>query len=213
MALAAPPSAERCAFGGDAVLDSDFDRANLIGVDAGLISFGASLAVSSGGPSRDASAVCWLWGEVDISTAPGLVHELGLLVTLGVHHIVVDVGAVTFFGGAGVNLLAQVQRQLGSSGTVTVRQATPTIARLLRLCDMGHLLETAAVNTNHAVADAGDRQLPALLALGKENWNGPAASPVDGGPLAVVDCRRRRDPAVRGRRGLPMPSQHALDRE
>ena len=85
------------------------------------------------------------------------------------HNIVVDVGAVTFFGAAGANLLAQVQRQLGSSGTVTVRQATPTIARLLRLCDMGHRLETTAVNTNHAVADAGDRQLPALLALVKEN--------------------------------------------
>jgi len=145
------------------VEDPDFDHANPIGVDAGPISFGACLAVTSGGPSGDASAVCWLRGEVDISIAPGLVHELGLLVTLGVRNIVVDVGAVTFFGVAGVNLLAQVQRQLGSSGILTVRQATPMIARMLRLCDMAHLLDPAAVTANDVVGDTRDRQLPAIV--------------------------------------------------
>src|SRR5215212_9902830 len=131
---------ERCALGGDAVLHADFDDGDPSGVAAGPISFGASMAVTSAGPSGDARAVCWLHGEVDISTAPALVHELGLLVTLGVHEIVLDVGAVTFFDVADVNLLAEVQRQLGWAGILTVRQATPMIARMLRLCDMGHLL-------------------------------------------------------------------------
>ena len=71
-------------------------------------------------------------GEIDLLTAPTLQAILGDLVQEGFDHVVLDVGAVTFIGAAGLNILAATAAALAASGgTLTIRAASVLVERIL----------------------------------------------------------------------------------
>src|SRR5690349_9693560 len=89
----------------------------------------------------DGNAVVEVAGEVDMASAPELSMQLGEAAWLTAGRLQVDLGGVTFFGGAGVRALVKTDRRLGSTGRgLRVVNASPVVHRVLALTDTMALL-------------------------------------------------------------------------
>ncbi|WP_372517924.1 STAS domain-containing protein [Solirubrobacter phytolaccae] len=80
-------------------------------------------------------------GELDIATAPELVHLLTRLRHHG-HAVTVDLAEVTFMDSTGLTTLMDAHREaeLGG-GTFAVRRASPAVRRVFELAGVNGVLD------------------------------------------------------------------------
>ncbi|HLI75108.1 MAG TPA: STAS domain-containing protein, partial [Acidimicrobiales bacterium] len=104
--------------------------------------------------STDRTAVLALRGEVDLATAQEFRRAVSVSVKVGVHHLVLDCGELTFLDASGVGVLAEAASDLGAEGgALVVRNASAPVRTVVEAAGLVHLLEgdaplTAA--TRHA---------------------------------------------------------------
>ncbi len=122
-----------------------------------------------------ADAIVAVSGEIDGVTSPTLAAVLGALAEVGHVRVVLDLGRVSFLGGAGLGLVSLAATRLRSlSGQLTIRAASGAARRLFARPGVGLGAGVAFVGARHselgAEQQAGDRT--AILAS-------PQASPAD----------------------------------
>ncbi|UGT43220.1 STAS domain-containing protein [Nocardia yamanashiensis] len=89
-----------------------------------------------------ANAVCT--GEIDCATADQLyIAVIGLLTDHTTEIVEIDLSGVTFFGAAGLRVLARLQDAARTHAkTVRVDRISPTVRRVLDLTGLEHLRRT-----------------------------------------------------------------------
>jgi anti-anti-sigma factor len=91
----------------------------------------------------DRHGVANVSGELDASTAPRFAAELNRLADDG-GIVCVDLSSLEFCGVAGINVLFDAARRLGTRGRLVVYDPSPMVARLIDITGLGHLVEVAA---------------------------------------------------------------------
>ncbi len=90
----------------------------------------------------DSTLMITVCGDVDAANAEDLAD--GIERHLGRHsQLVLDLSRVGFFSAAGFQVLGHLQTRCQRSGVDWVLVPGPEVARLLRICDPGHVLQTA----------------------------------------------------------------------
>jgi anti-sigma B factor antagonist len=81
-------------------------------------------------------------GEIDRTTAPGFGTGLHNAIDCSdVELVVVDCSAVTFMGSAGYHVLADANAYASRQGhRLVIRNTSPMITRMLRICDLDNAL-------------------------------------------------------------------------
>ena len=81
--------------------------------------------------------VCMAIGDIDLATAPALEVTLRECIDSSEEALVsVDCSAVTFMDSSGYHVLADATDYAARRGhTLVIRNASPSCARLIRLCD------------------------------------------------------------------------------
>jgi anti-sigma B factor antagonist len=89
--------------------------------------------------------VVWLRGEHDCSTTGALSAELARMIARSDEDLVVDLSGVEFMGSATVGVLVRSEQFLRArSRALVVRSPSPCARRLLEVCDLGHLIDSAS---------------------------------------------------------------------
>lgn len=82
-------------------------------------------------------------GELDESTAPTLVRQVGAVVEPG-RDVVVDLGGLAFCGSAGLSALILIERQVAQAdGALRVVRPTPFVVELLEMAGLDRLLPSS----------------------------------------------------------------------
>lgn len=88
----------------------------------------------------DGDIVVWMCGEIDVSNVERLRATIDAAVVPG-QRLVLDMGATTFMGACGVQLLAETFRRLGRDrAAVVVRRPSPPVRKILRLTAVERLV-------------------------------------------------------------------------
>lgn len=124
-------------------------------VEAGERPEAGELVVSVAAPAPGV-VVLGVAGEIDMMTAPELTARVHAQFEAGpVKVLVVDLGAVTFLGSAGLAVLAEAHHVATEVGAVVrVVASTRTVLRPLQVTGLDQLL-TVVADVDAAVVDAG----------------------------------------------------------
>ena len=87
----------------------------------------------------DGSAVLMVRGEIDMATSPVLGAALERTMALGVP-VVLDFAGVTFMDSSGLNVLLLAGHAVDRPGSVTVRNPSPLVRRLLTVTRLDGLV-------------------------------------------------------------------------
>ena len=94
-----------------------------------------------------ARSIVWLRGEHDLSTAAALTDTLTRAIELAHTDLVVDLSEVEFMGAATVTVVLQAAELLRQQArSLTVRNPSRCALRVLELCDLTPLVESAPAN-------------------------------------------------------------------
>jgi anti-sigma B factor antagonist len=86
----------------------------------------------------DGAQVVEVAGELDIASAPKLVHELG---TLEPCDVTVDLARVTFIDSSGLRCLREAhERMQGDGSTLSVRGTSPIVRRAFEITGLDQVL-------------------------------------------------------------------------
>jgi anti-anti-sigma factor len=120
-----------------------------------------------------AGPVVHVIGEVDVATAPALLHELLALTDRGFSDLIVDLSQLTFIDAAGLGALVVAMRGIHQAGgDLTLRSPPPLaqlilertgIAQLLRIEDGGDVTAPLVRSVLGAEERVGDRSAAVLL--------------------------------------------------
>jgi anti-sigma B factor antagonist len=99
------------------------------------------LSVDVREPVSPSTSLVHVSGELDFATAPRLERDLGELVGLGVHHVVVDLADLSFCDLHGLRVLLRVERELRSDGRrLPLLGPCAWVSALLTVLDMSDRL-------------------------------------------------------------------------
>jgi len=102
----------------------------------------------------DGSAVLMVRGEIDMATSPVLGAALERTMALGVP-VVLDFAGVTFMDSSGLNVLLLAGHAVDRPGSVTVRNPSPLVRRLLTVTRLDGLVgPDASFTADTHVTDA-----------------------------------------------------------
>ena len=88
-----------------------------------------------------------LWGEHDASNAAWLLEQLSSVVESDDANVWLDLGRVDFMAAATVGAVLEIRDRLRRLGrTLRVQSASRCVLRLLTLCELLDLVDTAACN-------------------------------------------------------------------
>ncbi len=105
--------------------------------DDGAPAFGVTVRAST-----ERTAVLALRGEVDLATTPELRRALSVSVKVGVHHLVLDCGELTFLDASGISALVEATKDLAAEGgALVVRNASAPVRTVVEAAGLAHLLE------------------------------------------------------------------------
>lgn len=87
-------------------------------------------------------SVAWLWGELDVATAPLLADGLTVTTSKMWPRVVLDLSNLDFLDAAGLGAIVQARNELRSrSGELTLRAPSPFAARTLEVAGLAGLQE------------------------------------------------------------------------
>ena len=84
-----------------------------------------------------------LCGELDLATTSGVEAELRRVEATDAQTIVVDLSDLTFINSTGVHLLVDAETRLRASNGLTLLRGSPTVQRVLELCEVDTALPFA----------------------------------------------------------------------
>lgn len=144
-------------------------------------------------PARDADrTVVWLRGEHDICTVPALSQILARAIALDDGDLVVDLSGVQFMDAATVGVILRARDFLHlQSRSLALRSPSPFAARILDLCELGDLLESAPAHPTQRRTGA----LGVLVAVPTDDRVGTVAVAA-GEPTDLQERARRADVAL-----------------
>lgn len=90
-------------------------------------------------------------GELDSATAPTLAASLAPLLEAG-GHVRVNARAVTFIGAAGLQVLIDAARALGTRGRLVVLDPSPVVRRAIELFGLRAMVDVVIPVRRHDVA-------------------------------------------------------------
>jgi anti-anti-sigma factor len=94
--------------------------------------------------AEHARTVVWVRGEHDLSTSGALWHTMARAIEAADTDLVIDLSEVEFMGAATVTVILQAVELLRQhSRSLTVRSPSRCALRVLDLCDLTHLVESA----------------------------------------------------------------------
>ena len=134
-------------------------------MDVSTAPFTLTTIVEAAGP------VLHVTGEVDVVTAPALLHALLALTDQGFSDLIVDLSALTFIDAAGLGALVVALRGVRQAGGDLTLRSPPAVARfILELTGVGQLLR---------IEHEGDVTGPSVRAtLGREERAGDRSAAV-----------------------------------
>jgi anti-anti-sigma factor len=98
-----------------------------------------------------ARTVVWVRGEHDLSTSGALWHTMARAVEAADTDLVVDMSEVEFMGAATVTVVLQAAELLRQQArSLTVRNPSRCALRVLQLCDLTHLVESAPAKSSRS---------------------------------------------------------------
>ena len=107
-----------------------------------------SLRGSGGFTGQSAEpTVVWLSGEHDVSNATQVSHVIAETIALDDEDVIVDLGGVSFIGGATIAILVRANAFLQArSRNLILRSPRRSTVRLLGLCGLAHLISPPPVD-------------------------------------------------------------------
>ena len=114
----------------------------------------------SGGFAGQSSepTVVWLTGEHDVSNASQVSRVIAETIALDDEDVIVDLGGVSFIGGATIAILARADTFLQArSRALILRSPSRSAVRLLGICGLAHLISPAPLDS--VVLSAGSEAL------------------------------------------------------
>lgn len=148
-------------------------------------------------------AVVAVAGDIDVSTASSLRIHLDAVADEGTANIVLDLAHVTFFGAAGLGIVATVAARLrAAGGGLTLRRPSAQMVRLLEITTLidrveidrtvaaadlsADLVHTASRSTRNDVIEAELLQLVAVASVAVKGADGVSVTLERDGRMATV---------------------------
>jgi anti-anti-sigma factor len=120
--------------------------------------------------------VVWVQGEHDVATAANVSGSIAQAARLDDFDLVVDLSGITFMDASTIGaIVANHNRLLGRSHSLSVRAPSPLARRLLTTCDLAFLIDDfpAAPSRNHAAVTSQSRGSHARGGHSKEEERRP----------------------------------------
>ena len=102
-------------------------------------------ALVAGHYSLDEYTVVWAHGEIDVATAPALMHELAVALRAQQCRVIVDLTQVTFMDASGLDALAIARRRADvRDGEVRLVGACGIVRKVLRITGLEQIFPVHA---------------------------------------------------------------------
>ena len=90
--------------------------------------------------AKDEGTELALAGRLDTTTAPDLNKELTALFSEGVNHLVLDFKGLEYISSAGLRELLFAQKNIGSEGTLVIRNVSEVIMEIFEITGFTDIL-------------------------------------------------------------------------